>query len=426
MKLLLLAGAGTSIELGIPGMHGLGKDFRTHLRQWPIDLELVRRLSPDEELDVEYLIEELDHLCEARVPLESIGPNGIDMDRADSVRAEVEWFVQHAAERVVARDARLLWGSVLSGPQSVEIAFITTNYDRAIEMAANDEGISLDDGFPPFDGERPVFWKGFAPSDRHSMLVKLHGSTDWYVDNRTRRPVKLRHPMPLFGRSTLRLADGTELGSALVLPSREKLLTRAPYPRLSQAFFNATDSCDIALFIGSSLRDEHVREAAQSAARRVPTFIVNPDGDACGIEDAIAMPQHASTFLISTLPNALLASDVGGALQRAARELPPAGAGLLRIVGTLLDPRSPTNRRCESVDELDRMASTLPPSTLRRLLDDDDPAVARYSLGLIPASPLVTELIDHASRSRHAADEDFRTDLGLLRRIVGAESRSGD
>ena len=35
------------------------------------------------------------------------------------------------------------------------------------------------------------------------------------------------------------------------------------------------------------------------------------------------MPQHASTFLISTLPNALLASDVGGALQRAARELPP-------------------------------------------------------------------------------------------------------
>ena len=391
------------------------------MRQWPIDLELVRQLSP-EELDVEYLIEELDRLCEARVPLESIGPNGIDIDRADSVRAEIEWFVQHAAERVAARDARLLWGSVLNGPQSVETTLITTNYDRAIEMAANNEGISLDDGFPPFDGERPVVWRGFAPSTRHSMLVKLHGSTDWYVDNNTRRPVKLRHPMPLFGRSTLRLADGTELGSALVLPSRQKLLTRAPYPRLSQAFFNATDSCDIAVFIGSSLRDEHVREAAQSAARRVSTFIVNPDGDAYGIEDAIAMPQHASTFLMSTLPNALLTNDVSGVLQRAARQLPPADAGLLRIVGTLLDPRNPTNQRCESVDELEQMASTLPPSTLRRLLDDDDSVVARYSLGLIPASPLVTELIDHASRSRHAADEDFRTDLGLLRRIVGVET----
>ena len=423
MKLLLLAGAGTSIELGIPGMHGLGRDFRTHLRQWPVYLELVKQLSP-EELDVEYLIEELDRLCEARLPLESIGPNGIDIDRADRVRAEIEWFVQHAAERVVARDARLLWGSVLSGPQSVDIALITTNYDRAIEMAANEEGVTLDDGFPPFDGERPVFWKGFVPSARHSMLVKLHGSTDWYVDNNTRRPVKLHHPMPLFGRSTLRLADGTELGSALVLPSREKLLTRAPYPRLSQAFFNATDTCDIALFIGSSLRDEHVREAAQSAARRVPTFIVNPDGDAYGIEDAVAIPQHASTFLISTLPNALLTNDFNGALQRAACEQPPAGAGLLRIVETLLDPRNATTQRCESVDELEQMASTLPPSTLRRLLDDDDSAVARYSLGLIPASPLVTELIDHASRSRHASDEDFRTDLGLLRRIVGAESRS--
>ena len=113
-----------------------------------------------------------------------------------------------------------------------------------------------------------------------------------------------------------------------------------------------------------------------------------------------------------------------GALQRAACEQPPAGAGLLRIVETLLDPRNATTQRCESVDELEQMASTLPPSTLRRLLDDDDSTVARYSLGLIPASPLVTELIDHASRSRHASDEDFRTDLGLLRRIVGAESRS--
>ena len=425
MKLLLLAGAGTSIELGIPGMHGLGTEFRTHLRQWPIDLEFVRQLSP-KELDVEYLIEELDRLCEARVPLESIGPNEIDIDRADRIRAEIEWFVQHAAERIVARDARLMWGPVLGGPQSVAITLITTNYDRAIEMAANDEGVSLDDGFPPFDAERPVSWKGFAPSARHPMLVKLHGSTDWYVDNNTRRPVKLRHPMPLFGRSTLRLADGTELGSALVLPSREKLLTRAPYPRLSQAFFNATDSCDVALFIGSSLRDEHVREAAQSAARRVPTFIVNPDGDGYGIEDAIAIPQHASTFLISTLPNALLADSVSGALDRAAREQPPAGAGLLRIVRTLLNTRNATNQRCQSVDELEQRACTLPPSTLRRLLDDDDSAVARYSLGLIPASPLVTELINHASRSRHAADEDFQTDLGLLQRIVGADSPTGD
>ena len=207
--------------------------------------------------------------------------------------------------------------------------------------------------------------------------------------------------------------DGTGLGARLAVEG--KAVDPSALPK---AFFNATDTCDIALFIGSSLRDEHVREAAQSAARRVPTFIVNPDGDAYGIEDAVAIPQHASTFLISTLPNALLTNDFNGALQRAACEQPPAGAGLLRIVGTLLDPRNATTQRCESVDELEQMASTLPPSTLRRLLDDDDSAVARYSLGLIPASPLVTELIDHASRSRHASDEDFRTDLGLLRTLI--------
>ncbi len=237
---------------------------------------------------------------------------------------------------------------------------------------------------------------------------------------------KLRHPMPLFGNATLRLAGGRQLSSALVLPSREKLLTRAPYPRLSQTFYNAVDECDVAVCVGSSLRDEHVREAVRSAAQRAPTFIVNPQGETCEIEGAATIAQHASTFLISTLPNALLTSDPTGELLRASGKSRPAACGLLEAAGTLLDTRAPTDQRCQSVDELDRSAATLEPSFLESLLHDANPTVARYTLGLLPASPMVMQLLGHADKSRHVVDQDFRTDLSLLRRMVESTPRTNE
>ena len=423
MRLLLLAGAGTSIELGIPGMYGLGTEFRSHLRQWPAESTLVTKLTGTE-LDVEYLIEELDRLCDAKTPLEALGPTDVDINSANRVRAEVEWFVQHAAERVAERDAYVAWAGILRCTKLTDITFITTNYDRAIEIAARREEVHLDDGFPPFGPDDTTLWSGFAQTLDRPLLVKLHGSTDWYVDSSTGRPAKLRHPMPLFGRATLRLAGGRQLSSALVLPSREKLLTRAPYPRLSQTFYNAVDACDVAVCVGSSLRDEHVREAVRSAALRAPTFIVNPQGEAYGIEGASTIAQHASTFLISTLPNALLTDDPTVELRGASRETQPAGRGLLEAARILLDAAAPTDQRCQSVDEFDRSAAALDPFFLEGLLDDDDPTVARYTLGLLPASPMVVQLLQHADRSRHVTDQDFRTDLSLLRRMVESPPRT--
>ena len=137
-----------------------------------------------------------------------------------------------------------MWGSVLRASEHIDITFVTTNYDRAIELAANSEGIALDDGFEVFAEGETGEWTGFGRSKRRAMLVKLRGSTDWFADKQTGNPIKLRHPMPLFGRSVL-MFDERELDSALVLPSREKMLTGAPYPRLSQTFLNAADCCDV-------------------------------------------------------------------------------------------------------------------------------------------------------------------------------------
>ena len=403
-------------------MVGLATEFIAHSRQWSVEPDLVERIM-GEVLDVEHLIEGLDRIWQAKTSLEAIGQDAIGFERVDKVRAEVEWFVQHTAERVAARDAQLMWGSVLRATKSVEITFVTTNYDRAIELAANSERICLSDGFRSFDQGETAPWIGFEQNKGHPMLVKLHGSTDWYADSQAGSPTKLRHPMPLFGRSALRLADGQQLSSALVLPSREKLLSRPPYPRLSQAFLNAADCCDLAVFVGSSLRDDHIREAARSVASRAPVFIVNPKGDGQGVEAAVAIAQHASTFLVSTLPNALLTLDTESALRVAGRTAPTKIGGALSAVRQLLDTSAETSQRCRAVEELDEMGATLDPLLMHQLLADDDPTVARYALGLVPSSAVRETLIEEAARSPHTGDPAFREELQLLHDLVPSTDR---
>lgn len=416
MKILLLAGAGTSVELGVPSMQGLAREFLVHSQQWGIEPDLVKKIMGSN-LDVEHLIEELDHICEAASSLRSIEHDTRGLEKADKVRAEVEWFVQHVAERVTAKDAQLMWGSVLRASDKAEIVLVTTNYDRAIELAANREAIRLDDGFPSFAEGETVQWTGFELQKERPMLVKLHGSTDWFAEKNTGCPNKLRHPMPLFGRSVLQI-EGQELDSGLVLPSREKMLTRLPYPRLSQIFLNATDSCELAVVVGSSLRDTHIHEAVQSIVRRkTPVFIVNPDGDSREIEGATLILQHASTFLISTLPNALFTADPSVALREASCSSKTRTQGILSAVRDLLDTSVAVSRRCHAIEELDETETTLAPWLIQQILGDDNPTVARYGLGLIPLSTSQEQLIELAANSRHAGDPAFCEELKLLRKL---------
>jgi len=416
VKVLLFAGAGTSIELGVPGMVGMGEEFLDHANQWDVEPALVQKLIGDS-LDVEHLIEALDRICTARTTLEAIGQASVPLDAADKIRAEVEWFVQHVAERVVAADARLMWGPVLRAASSLDLTLVTTNYDRAIELAANAGIVPIDDGFGAFGQGETASWAGFSQNGDRPLLVKLHGSTDWYAAGEFGSPTKLRHPMPLFGRASLRLADGTELTSALVLPSREKLLTHSPYPRLSQTFLNAADCCDVAVFVGSSLRDHHIRGAAEATARRVPVFVVSPSGDTYALEKVRAIKQCASTFLIATLPHALMATDPAAALASITTEAND-DRGVLVAIRQALEADIAVDIRCRALEQLDEMGATLDPFLLRQLLADHDATVARYALGLISLSADRLKLAEEAAATPHASEPAFREDIQLLRQLL--------
>ena len=44
VKVLIFAGAGTSVELGVPGMVGLATEFREHSQQWSVEPDLVKQI----------------------------------------------------------------------------------------------------------------------------------------------------------------------------------------------------------------------------------------------------------------------------------------------------------------------------------------------------------------------------------------------
>ena len=312
-----------------------------------------------------------------------------------------------------------MWGPVLRKVKDHEFTFITTNYDRAIELAANVEGVLLADGFDSFTGGEIAPWVGFNTLDGRSLLVKLHGSTDWYTERKSGDPLKLRHPMPLFGRGTLRLSNGTDLGSALVLPSREKLLTRAPYPRLSQAFLNAADRCEAAVFIGSSLRDPHIHDAAVQIASKRPVFVINPSGNSLGVSHAQPIAQDASEFLISTLPTALHNPDPVSVLSCVQTSLKRSKLSIIALLQVATDSRASTDQRCEAIERLDNQSVILDDYLIQRLLSEDDGIVARYALGLIPISPDRNTLLTAALNSAHAAEPAFAEELTLLKQMMG-------
>lgn len=417
MKVLIFAGAGTSIELGVPAMVGLARDFQSHCRHHGIQVDLVDRILEKKGMDVEVLIETLDQLCGAGPALDVVGEQVNTLEAAMEARAEVEWFVQHSAERVREHDAKLMWGSVVRVSRAHDLIVATTNYDRAVEMASKVVDVKFRDGFGEFRELEFASWEG-APTDKVEgfSLLKLHGSTDWYATEDLGEPVKLKHPVALYGRSELRLPGGPSLRSALILPSREKRLTEKPYMRVSQAFLNAADQCDLAIFVGSSLRDSHIRDAVSSIAERAPTFIVNPDGDST-VTGAKVISQYASTFLISTLPNAL-AGNTSEILDAAADNSSSRAVGILDAVRTLSSLESAPRARQDAIEWLDAIGATLENDKIAQLLEDGDAGVAKYALSLIYGSAQASELLSSADNSPHVQDEAYSVDLELLKRML--------
>ena len=276
--------------------------------------------------------------------------------------------------------------------------------------------VLVDDGFNAFAGQEVGAWRGFT-TEHGIRLLKLHGSTDWYHGSDL-NVFKLRHPMPLYG--ALELVSkrvNLPLHSALVLPSREKTVTLPPFPMLGAEFRNRATEADVAIFVGTSLRDPHSRDVCISCAGQRPTFVVSRTGSfAEGVVPAGAgiIKESSGQFLISSLPQCLRARDID-VLARLSTDPQTAVPNALEWLVVARAERASTQDRCSAIESLADARIALPTEEVEALLNSPDPAVKLYALGLIQASPNRADLLALAKTIAHnEVDAEFNAEVALL------------
>ena len=243
---------------------------------------------------------------------------------------------------------------------------------------------------------------------------------------------KLRHPMPLYGNLAVTEVgtDGLRMTSALVLPTREKRVNHPPYPDLVTSFRNAASTADVAMFLGTSLRDPDIADICRQCANRIPTYFVSKD---CASVDAASFPglkvvvQMASKFIASTLPKFLNTSDAKVLEENAVRTKGDHGSVLQWLV-TIQDLNRRPEEICSAIENLSDHDVALDIATLGPLLQHENRTVGSYAIALIDKSLDRAAAMDLAEELAGREPEGaVATELAMLRKLIkGGEALAGE
>ena len=408
-------------------MKAMAHDLHGHMRQQGVKPEVFSRFDAmltNVDYDAERLIEAIDAVEKGEREKETLGFE-FDQELLDAVRVmrwECEWFIHQACERVREFEASTLWRPVLTRSHSHELCFVTTNYDRAIEFACKSAIVEYDDGFSEFNGREYAEWIGINASSAVKVL-KVHGSTDWYqgVDGAV---YKIKHPIPLYGELALSSQDSgmPSMKSAMVLPTREKKVNQPPYPDLVADFRNAARNVEVALFVGTSLRDPDILDIFVQCKKRIPTFII---GMGFGKEMCEYLGQDnmiletSSKFVISSFPKFLQESDVGYLAELSGKRHKEPKSILRAVIAAAQRDGSPT-RICEAIEELAEQDVSVDMEFLKPLLMHDEPMVQNYALSIVPKS--LDQNAGLALAEKLAGENpggSFAEELNMLREMSG-------
>lgn len=381
-KIFLFVGAGASAELGVPTMGPMVDEFWSYLSRTSLSQDQIELLQDDlahSSKDMEAIIQDAKQMVDAgntaaEYSADIGGPEYLDLFK--KLLREAEWFVQNACRRVDYSYARLLWEPTLKSLSDRDFVIATTNYDRAIEIAGKGTANDVTDGFDQFGNEETVEWVGIDEDDR-PMLLKTHGSLDWF---RTGEGiVKLRHPLSLYGDMEVVVNGDEQLKNCIILPSMEKKKNETPFVEINTQMRLEAQSSELALFLGSSLRDPDISSLVNQCKEVMPTYTITP-GESPFDGDVLHISASASEFLMSILPVAASQANIQDRLdEEASQERDP--TFILEHVHDAFSEDS--SQRPGHIEYLADNKIELQASQVRQLLDDDSDRVRLYSLALV-------------------------------------------
>jgi NAD-dependent SIR2 family protein deacetylase len=252
---IFLLGAGASVDAGLPTIKELTKclreRFASHKDREFIEIyELLAKADSSIEINYEKFFEyfELirlssnrDLFC-IRIPdyLLKVINNPFSTDIIRTLMSDIlRNYQENAQPEYLSSIADFI-------PQSKRLKVFTLNYDLCVEIACKNNNISLSTGF---DGN----WKPdlFNVLQKGINLYKLHGSLNWFIDDKWN--VRELTEIP------------KDQNPELVLGPGSKIQADDPFLTLFNEFHKAVQEAKVCVVIGYGYQDAHINTVLERA-----------------------------------------------------------------------------------------------------------------------------------------------------------------
>lgn len=282
-EVLILTGAGISIPIGIPAMHGMFSAFTSQKK--PDITPAIKKTCKfmTDELGIPHDLEEFlvaaNSITEFKTsslsPLveKSISPTkgstNITNYRkrlskyrsdAENVKLSILNFMAQKCFQFERSKAESYFKGLVTSISKKGYPVYTTNYDFAFEYVAQVNKITIHDNFNT-QGQRQIwdnnikfrYGKGFT-------IIKLHGSVSWYK-NEAGDIEKIYYP-------TDTNPMGEKISRIVITPTRFKDIYDQNFFALYSHFLSNLSMARVLIVAGHSLRDDYLRAAIVERSRK--------------------------------------------------------------------------------------------------------------------------------------------------------------
>ena len=293
-EVIFLIGAGISVPLDIPAMHGIFKAFMNKGKSGITDNEkricqiFIKELGVPDDLE-EFLLATNTIIESKDSSLTKLMEKSISRRKSDSrvhdyketlndyikdvitVREKIWEFIADICFEFNRQKAFNLLNRFVKSVASKGYPIFTTNYDFAFEYVAEEKDIEIHDNFIK-KNQRDIWDERIEfPTGDALTIIKLHGSVTWYLDN-TGIIEKIKY-------DTNKNTVGHPIERLVIFPTRFKDICDPHFFALYSHFLTRLSKARCLVIIGHSLRDDYLKAGIIERHRKgnFQVICIDPD-----------------------------------------------------------------------------------------------------------------------------------------------------